>query len=589
MMVGGARAGWWMQTSTTDDAAPPESYPGRLRRWWCAHPLLAVGLVATAVGLGHAVWICTHRRLGALDPDESGYIATALRYQRSLDLRHLGAFIHEVGGTGTGPMVPLASVPLLLLGPRNVHTVMLIQPLLMVFCSVAVAGVTRHVARPGVAIAAGGAVLALPTVILATQSYWFGLGAAAAMIGALWALVESERGANSRIWWFGVATGCMLLARTMAAGFLPALVVAALVAVGWNRRGLLRLGGSLLLAALIAGPWWIVEWSTVTGYLVKYGYGKRATLFGTGDVFDRTEFRLQRIFDGIGGSVAWAVGAAAVVGVLLAAWRWRRGDRPEHLRTMAVLAVVFVIGNASLVSTSNNGVWFELPLVVALVPLGAALVALAPPMVRALPAVAVVGMAIVQLASAWWIVDPSIRGIPLLATNYIDGTHYEDGFAQYDARFATARRSEQRAAADDWWKVNRDVERSMRRIDDAEGGVIFSMSGNMQMLNSNSLTLVAELDNWGVRIWIPDTTAPASRRRLDLDRWARDDDGRIVRRDDGRPFERVLVVSLHDRILFTPDRDVASFAAQARRSGWHLTERFDLPGTGEVQILRYGA
>ena len=70
------------------------------------------------------------------------------------------------------------SVPLLWVGPDDPRTVLLMLPLLMVATAVAVAGIARRLAGPWASIVAGVLLGSFPTVVFATQTYWFGLGAA---------------------------------------------------------------------------------------------------------------------------------------------------------------------------------------------------------------------------------------------------------------------------------------------------------------------------------------------------------------------------------------------------------------------------
>jgi hypothetical protein len=454
---------------------------------------------------------------------------------------------------------------------------MLLQPLLMVFSAIAVAGIARRLGGPVASLGAGVTWIAMPTVILATQSNWYGLGAAAALAGAMWALVTSDRCSNRRVWLYGLGVGCMLLSRTMTLGFLPAAVVGGLVVAGFDRRRLLRLAGALGVTAVVAGPWWITEWSTVTGYLVSYGYGPRAGLFGHGSTWDRLAFRLGRMGDAIGLS-AWLTMCLVSVGVLIVhLWGRYRHGRPLPLgREALALAATAVACIAALVSTTNNGVWFELPLIAVVIPLAWGWIATAPWPAAAITGIPVVGMGIVQLAAAWWLIAPGSASVGWLAQNYITGAQYEGGFSQYDTRFATDRRDDLAAATADWKTLNQRVARSLRSIDGGRDATVFTMSGNMELLNSNTLLLAAEVDGWGARIQIPDTTQPDHERAASL----------APRADDGR--RRVLVLARHDHILFTPDRDVSSFARQARAAGWVLTERFHMPGGGRVDVLRRG-
>ncbi len=573
----------------------PATRGGRRALWWCV-------AASSVIAFGQGAWIWTHRMVGAFDPDEAGYLATSLRFARTFSVVHPYDFVYSVGATGTGPLVPLLSAPLVMIGPRDPRMAMMIQPVLAVVSALAVSAIARRFTSDAVAVVAGVAYATLPAVLLATQSYWFGLGTATALLVATWALLASDRGRGRGIWWFGVALGAMLLVRTMALGFAPGLVLGAALLVEPTRRGFLRLGGAIAIAAAIAGPWWIVGWDAIFGYLVSYGYGPRAGLFGSGGPLDRLAFRFDRIISSIGIDLyAWAA-VAATIGVSLAIVRRVRRVRraggggrlrswwgSDAFREATVIVVIASGGLAALVSTSNNGVWFELPIVALVVVLGAIGVSHAPRPVRWALVVPVVGTAAVHLAVAWWLVGPDTKGVDVVASNTLTGTHYEAGFAQYDERFATARRPAGTRAAAQWRRANSAIERELRAIyDDRDGAVEFTMSGNMQLMNSNSVTLAAELRGWSPPIFIPDTALGRAERARSLSRWATDAAGNRKTVGDGRPVERVLLVGLHDHILFTPDAAVAEFAQEARRSGWRPVARIALPGGGAVEVLVRG-
>ena len=106
---------------------PEPGEEARARPGWgavLAHPLRAVAGGSSVLALGQAIWLWTHRRLGAIDPDEAGYVATALRFHRLIGSEPL-ALPRAVGGTGYAPLVPLLSVPVQWLGPHDARTVAL--------------------------------------------------------------------------------------------------------------------------------------------------------------------------------------------------------------------------------------------------------------------------------------------------------------------------------------------------------------------------------------------------------------------------------------------------------------------------------
>src|SRR5690606_14331548 len=123
--------------------------------------------------------------------------------------------IADVIASSTAPFVPLVSAPLTMVGPQDPRMAMMVQPHFLVLSSVAVAAIASRLAGPLAAIASGVFFASLPTVALATQSYWLGLGATTSVAVAVAALLASGRCSNRWVWVYGVFVGLMLLSRTM--------------------------------------------------------------------------------------------------------------------------------------------------------------------------------------------------------------------------------------------------------------------------------------------------------------------------------------------------------------------------------------
>lgn len=557
------------------------------------HPLVATGILAGAIAAGHAIWIYNNRHLGGIDPDESGYLTAALSFQRSIDPAHPTILYSTVTGNATAPLVPLLSVVLLIVGPRSVWTAMMIQPVLMVVGCVAIAGITRRFAGSIVAIAAGVSFALTPTVIHATQSYWLGLGAATSFVCALWALLASDRGSNRWIWVYGAGLGAMMLSRTMMLGMLPAALLAGLIVCRSTKRSIARFVGAATLGAVLAGPWWYSQWTWTIRYLTSYGYGKRAGLFGQGDLWERVSFRFTRVVDVLGFGWSAEVQLLAILGIALGLLgllgclpRWVPVRTPVRSVNSEVLALTtaVVAAFAALVSTTNNGVWFELPMIAAGFPLVWGIVGRGPIVGKVLAVSPFALFAVFVLPSAWF-GTPISHPFPGAPTS-IFPTHFEYGFSEYDNRFAPENRSEQATASAEWWAASQGVERALREIAHKKPNVIFYMSGNFEMMNTNSVLLAAELDSWSPTVWVPDTTVDAQHIDMQLSSLAADLDGNTIEPRRGSTFERVVVLLEHGYHLFTPDAQVAKFAARARELGWIEVEKFDLPRGGTASILR---
>ncbi len=560
-------------TGADPRAVEPVDGVRRAVRALLRHPLVTTAVLVGGIALANAWWIWTHRYLGGFDPDESSYLSTALRIQRSIDPRSPVDFVRAVLSSGHGVAVPTFSLPFLLVGPRDPRTAMMLQPVLQVFIGVAVAGITRRLARPSVAIVAGCWVALLPTVTTAVQSYWYGLGAAAALSAAVWALLESDRGRNRMIWLVGVAVGLMLLSRTMTLGYLPACGLAVLVVCWGDRRGLLRGVGALVLGVVIASPWYLLNRDAIFGYLLSFGYGKRAELFGQPGFADRISLRWERYVTGFlpnsfSVDLTYPLAFTVVVMCGIVVVRCLRGRPPRDMQVRSYLAVVAVViaGTAALVSTANNGVWFELPLVVMMVPMFAAALAQLPrPLWLGAATIALV-VGVGNLVGALWL-TPWNPDRPV--------SHFEWGFSEYDERFVPSRRADHEAAAAEWWSLSQELEQAMREISPDGRSAAFVVTGNTHLVNAGTIRMAAELDSWDPTVIIPDTTSAATRVR-ELSPTVTTD----------RTAERVLVVGLHDQILWPLDADVLTYLDEAEQRGYRIVDRFPMPRGGEFVILR---
>ncbi|WCO65899.1 hypothetical protein PO878_15455 [Iamia majanohamensis] len=536
-----------------------------MQTWVVRHPLATIALVALVHVGATAVWIWHHRALGALDPDEAGYIADALRYQRNVSPDAPLAVPQRVGETVTAPLVPLLAVVPLVLGPRDVRSALLVQPVLLAVAAVAAAGITRRLTTAGWAVVAGLVVLGSPPFVLAASAFWLGLGAAAAMALAVWALLCSDGLSNRWTWAFGLATGLMALTRTMALGFVPGLVLAGLLLAGRDPRRLGRLALALLLAAGVAVPWYLAQREEIFGYLVGYGYGARSEEWGEGGAWARLRLRLGQMLVGL--MVVAPVAIPAVAAYLARTRpgpRWVRGWTPERREAVAV-AVVVLTGFAALLSTQNSGLWFELPLVVLTVPLGVAVVARWSPGLRR--------------AAAVWLVVVSVA-LPLGLR--LDGlTHADAAFGVHDRRLARLEEPGGREAAEEWRALDEQVTAELAALTDRGRTGAVAMTGNTFLFNSNVVELEAELDLWYARVEVPDTRADAAGRSEQLSPLSTEE---MV---DGTQKERILVVVRYDRDPFTPDTEWRRFEEEARAAGWEEVAVHPMPVDGEVAILRH--
>lgn len=535
-------------------------------------PLVVTGVASSLIAAAHAAWIWRVRRIGAFDADEATYLATALRSHQALGSSGVGGPISEVGSSATGPLLPLLSVLPLELGPADPRTAILVQPVLLVVAVVAVAGIALRLVRPGAAVLTGLCFASLPTTILASQSYWFGMPVAAFGAASTWALLASERGRARSVWWVGPLLGAMLLSRTMAIAFLPGALLAGLVHVRGEPVGRRRLVGSWAVGALVALPWYWAQRSAIFGYLFDFGFTERAEDFGGGSLPVRVllvpagSMLNVGVVIGLAALLAGAIEVAAHRGhVAVALRRW--AQRPER----AALLCVVVPGYLALMSTKNQGGWFDLVLIALWLPLATELIVRRTPRFRRV-AGGLVGVAGVAFAvSAWWLV-PFGTVVPLPSS-------YELPLSMHDERFLPTRRDEQFEAAAEWAAANEQLIDVLTDIEADDGPIGVTMTGNVQPFNSGTLELAGRLRGLDLEAAVPDTSAPPNVRADDLT--PRTTVG------DGGDAARVIVAIDHPGRDLTLDVDADGFVAQARALGWTVWWSRPLPAGATLSVLRY--
>lgn len=573
--VGAATAG------APSDAPEPSRASGWQHRARAAidlHPVRCSGVAAAVVALVSILWLWSQRSAGLLDADESRYIADALRFADAVG-DGPAALIAAVGRTSTAPLVPLMSLPFTLLGIDRPLSAFLIQPVLLIVSSCCIASITAKVASPRFAVGSGVLFSTSAPALLAVLSYQYGLAVVAFAGVALAALLSSDRGTNRRIWWVGPACAAMMLSRTMALAFLPALAVASFAAVWPNRHGVRRLVVSLFVGVLIAAPWYLNQREAVFEYLFEYGYGERSGSYGPSGLIGR----LTGLVGTVVGEFGVIVTCAVVVGAVMLAVRAVVSDRPARELVTSIaptpllpLAAFTLLGAAVLLTSSNRGSWFATPLLVATIPLGAAIVERAGRPTQVLAGLGLsVQLVAFTLVMASWVV-PSSWLDPVRTGAF--ASYSEAAFSPADQRFEPQRRLQQSDAAAEWVSAQDDLTRRLRLID-SEAPAVFAIVGDGRLLNSNAILVRARLDGWLPDLQVVATSDTGPIRDEDLDEGAWNSDGERV--------ERILVVIDRPHDHFPANGGAAAFTAEALDNGWSIVDRYPIePGGGSVSILR---
>lgn len=569
------------------------SSPARLGRWAERHPVAAVAAFGLLVVALHVLWVARQRPLGTYNPDEAGYLADSLRYQRALadglfdgaGGPSLGPLWGRVETTTTGPLVPLAGVPFTLLGSRTVAWLMVVPALFHLLAAVSVAGMTAALGTPRRALVAGVVVLGLPVAIVAGRTFAFAGPAGALLALALWALVSSDRG--RRPWpmvGFGLATGLMLLARTMTVAFLPGLALAATIYVARERRVIRPVLAAVLALLLVAGAWWWTAADRIRFYLLRSGYGNLSSSYGPGGWLDRVVLRFGAAIGDVRPLLLLPALVLVACAVLGANRRRAAGGSARAWlsanRGLVAVAIVVGSGYAALLSTRNGGTQFEMPLEV----LAVVLVVGSAPLAglrttRAIGTVAVVA-ALVNIAAVGNLrlgsgVRFSADDTVVSAATFAWGDQYQPPAAidLGDDPDLLADPGDRRRVGDAWWDAHLELTSALHGYLVEAGSLHQTVTGGSPLMGVTTIELAQELAGQPVTSSdTPDTRLPTVGAGLSP-------------RVGVSP--RVVVVIRSRQALFPLDAGAPRLLRRLQADRWEVRRRIDLPDGGDVLLLAH--
>lgn len=557
------------------------SVAAAIRGWIDRRPLVVVAAIGLVVVVGHVLWVWANRPANTFNPDEAGYLADALRFERSLldglidPTPSLAPLAEAVENTTTGPLVPLATVPFLALFGRSPIVALVVPALFHLLAAVSVAGIVRRLATPLRAVVAGLVVLALPGAALAARSYLFAGPAAALLAGATWALLASDRGERrGPMLALGGCIGALVLSRTMAVAFLPGLVLAIAVHLTWSARARWHVLGAALVAVVVAAPWWLAAGDRIVDYLVAYGYDSPAADYGAGGLGTRVVQRFGSSLLDVRPLLALPALAWAVASV---AGRRRRGEAPPPGRPLAAVWLVVGVGLLVLLTTRNSGIWFELPLVVVGV---AAVAGSAPTDLRlrrwlggAIAVAASANLLLVgnlRVGASWqWDVDGQTASAAMLLFGDmyqpVTATRTADPLLLSDPR-------DRRAEGDAWYEAHDQLVEVLESWRSERDGLLqLTVTGSSSLMNLNTIRLHQE-----------DTQRPVDgfdavdSGAADVSPWLAPTVGALP---------RALVVVRSRQEVFPGDRGWQDVLDAAEADGWERRGRVPLPDGGDALVL----
>lgn len=393
-------------TSPTSPTRQATGWRGTTDAW-------LLGLVLAGWLLMNVRWLWYYRNGHLLDIDEAGYFGMALGDYYAAGRDGLTGWLRAASATGIqAPLVPaFTSLLMLVAGPH----------LPVAFAVALLAGLATIVFTYATARRIGGCWLAwvclaltasAPGLISEARNYHFAAAATAVTAATGYVLVRSP-GLTSRAAAvaFGALLGLMPLTRTMTLAFVPMLAAAAVaqaLAGPHRRRSLANCALALAVATVVVGSWLAFNGGLVLRYLIGYGYGAQSTEYGSESGLLNPAAWLVRL-------QIWlyedhlphvAILLAGLGAALVAMLRVRRqtGTRAFATTTVAALRsplfplVTLALGGfAALLSTSNTGLQFALPLLPATVIIAGWGLSRAPAELRAVTPLAVASVVLLAV------------------------------------------------------------------------------------------------------------------------------------------------------------------------------------------------
>lgn len=324
-------------------------------------------MLAALATWANILWIEYNRFGLALTIDEAGYMSQAIAYARALKYGGVTGWLAALSyPTKFAPLSPIVSSALMARWgvDENIafytHILFYVGIVLIVFWWV------REKSTRLAAICASLLVATLPDIVFYTRTYQYGLPTAFFFLLSHFAYYKSRR-FSSWFWsfWAGAALGLMLLSRTMSIAFLPAFGIIWFLD-SWKllRQNMARLVMSVVVFALVAVPWYALNFNEIFGYLFSFGYGASSKEYG-GTIpylsFGYVSRRIQFFMDSIYNVHFVLVFVFFLLGVLQQVRVLVRKDKSAD-PTLWVPASILVLCIAILLSSKNIGSGFDAPL-----------------------------------------------------------------------------------------------------------------------------------------------------------------------------------------------------------------------------------
>ena len=400
---------------------------------WQTVALVGLIAVTTAVNLW---WVAAHRTGLPFEIDEAGYLQRAVRDADALRSGGLGSLWSTYRSPDPqAPLLPmLAGVFRWATGAGTYRMFVVLQGFYVITIVSTYWG-ARRLASRNLSLVAALMVAAVPAIDVTSRTFLFALPATAMLTATLATQLHADAFRSRRLsalW--GLTLGLSALSRTVVLAMVPAVLLAAVVSLllsSPRRRQVANVSLGLVIALVVAGSWYAATWRPVLRYLTTYGYGSKAGSYGSPHPLlsfalwsSPLDFVTKELFL----PLTIALALTAVVG--LVSWWWRRQRRngdtdqgPGSERWTATAARVLrrpqatlwiFLGGVYLVlmSSPNNGSYFELPLLPPLCMLAASVLERTQVRARVVLVATCAGAAILSFVTTAGL-GPAFVGVPI--------------------------------------------------------------------------------------------------------------------------------------------------------------------------------
>jgi len=324
-----------------------------------------LGWAALAVFFSAWTALWQHLNQGPPSWDDSWYLTDSLALYDALAKWGVGGwlrcYLFEVQERLRAPLICALPTPIYLVFGRHSNLALAVNYLFIILLFWSVHGIARRFWGGRVALLAVFITGSLTESFVLTNWYLVEYGLAAIVVASIWCLIQSEDLTRTRwVALFSVFCGLGMLQKIVFPLYIGPLLVWCL-ARRVMRQGrsdspsmAMTLAALVLPAAVIGGPWYLVNFRMVVGHAWLSGFSQEADLYGTGNPFTLGAVRkypLLVINEGIGAAYFCVAVAATAVWIALRCYGRRRASPQGDGKGKFVLALwaapflVFLFGH----------------------------------------------------------------------------------------------------------------------------------------------------------------------------------------------------------------------------------------------------